>query len=128
MYKKGCHCLVHASVNNKTPDNTARLTAEERERAIGMVQLGANYAHVARILNCTKLMITRLIQRYRVTGRTADRPRSGIPRVKTANETAISAYYTYCDVICSDWPRSCHNLSHCTSSTTTAWYQGLSTI
>ena len=35
-----------------------------------MVQLGANYAHVARILNCTKVMITRLIQHYRVTGRT----------------------------------------------------------
>ena len=77
-----------------------------------MVQLGVSYAHVARILNCTKLTITRLIQRYRVTGRTADRPRryrmtgrtadrprryrvtgrtadrprSGRPRVTTANE------------------------------------------
>ena len=51
-----------------------------------MVQLGESYAHVARILNCTKLTITRLIQRYGVTGRTADRPRSGRPRVTTANE------------------------------------------
>ena len=33
-----------------------------------------------------ELPITRLIQRYRVTGRTADRPRSGRPRVTTANE------------------------------------------
>ena len=41
---------------------------------------------MARILNCIKLPITRLIQRYRVTGRTADRPRSGRPRVTTANE------------------------------------------
>ena len=41
---------------------------------------------MARILNCTKLTITRLIQHYRVTGRTADRPRSGRPRVTTANE------------------------------------------
>ena len=48
-----------------------------------MVQLGASYAHVARILNYTKLTITRLIQRYRVT---AVRPRSGRPRVTTANE------------------------------------------
>ena len=51
-----------------------------------MVQLGASYAHVARILNCTTLTITRLIQRYGVTGRTADRPRCGRPRVTTANE------------------------------------------
>ena len=41
---------------------------------------------MARILNCTQLTITRLIQRYRVTGRTADRPRSGRPRVTTAND------------------------------------------
>ena len=51
-----------------------------------MVQLVASYAHVARILNCTKLTITMLTQCYRVTGRTADRPRSGRPRVTTANE------------------------------------------
>ena len=73
-------------VNSKTPEHMTRLTAEERERAIGMVQLGVSYAHVARILNCTKLTITRLIQRYMMTGRTADRPRSGRPRVTTANE------------------------------------------
>ena len=59
----------------------ARLTAEERERAIGMVQLGARYAHVARILNCTKLTITRLIQRYMVTDRTAQ-----TTKWKTTNE------------------------------------------
>ena len=51
-----------------------------------MVQLGVSYAYVARILYCTKLAIIRLIQRYRVTGRTADRPRSGRPRVTTANK------------------------------------------
>ena len=51
-----------------------------------MAQLGASYAHVARILNCTKFTIIMLIQHYRVTGRTADKPRSGRPRVTTANE------------------------------------------
>ena len=51
-----------------------------------MVQLGASYAHVARILNCTKLTITWLIQHNRVTDRTADRPRSGKTCVTTANE------------------------------------------
>ena len=30
--------------------------------------------------------------------------------------------------MCSDWPWTCHQSSHCTSSTTTAWYQGLLTI
>ena len=76
----------------------ARLTAEGRqrvierggervrERAIGVVQLDPSYAHMARIMNCTKLTITRLTRRYRVTDRTADRPRSGRPRVTTANE------------------------------------------
>ena len=34
----------------------------------------------------------------------------------------------HCDVICSDWPWTCHQSPNCTSSTTTAWYRGLSTI
>ena len=29
---KGMHCLENAVVNSKTPENMARLTAEERER------------------------------------------------------------------------------------------------
>ena len=41
---------------------------------------------MSRILNCTKLTITSLIQRFGVTGRTADRTRSGRLRVTTANE------------------------------------------
>ena len=51
-----------------------------------MVQLGVSYVHVARILNCTKLTITRLIQHYRVINRTADRIQSGRPHFTTANE------------------------------------------
>ena len=46
----------------------ARLTAEERE---GELFVWCRWVRV----------ITRLIQRYRVTGKTADRPRSGIPRI-----------------------------------------------
>ena len=100
-----------------------------------LVQLGASYAHVARILNCTTLTITRLIQRYRVTSRTADRPRSGRPRATTANEDRhlhilqLRNRFLHCDVICSDWTLICLQSSHCTSSTTTSWHQqGLSTI
>ena len=52
-----------------------------RERAFGMQQGGMRTADVAREINCNALR--RLRQRYRETGRTADRPRSGRPRVKT---------------------------------------------
>ena len=60
-----------------------------------MVQLGASYAHVARILNCTKLRITRW---YSVTGwlgglqtdHEVEDPASQQP-----TRTAISASYTY---------------------------------
>ena len=71
VYSSNLYCTR----NTKTPENMAKLTARERERereterererereterdrdrerAIGMVQLGASYTHVARILNCT---------------------------------------------------------------------------
>ena len=67
----------------------ARLTAEKRERAIGMIQLAVSYAHVARILNCTKLTITSLIQHYR----TAERHEVEDP-TSQPTRTAISAPYT----------------------------------
>ena len=51
-----------------------------------MLQLGATHDHVARIMNCSKKTIGRLLSRYRQTGRTADLPRSGRPRVTTPNE------------------------------------------
>ena len=35
-----------------------------------------------------------MLRRYKVTGRTTDRPRSGRPCVTTDNDIAISAYYT----------------------------------
>ena len=63
-----------------------RLTAEQRERAIGMLQLGASHSHVARIMGCSKKTITRLMTRFRTTGRTADRPRTGRPPVTTPQE------------------------------------------
>ena len=95
-----------------------------------MVQLSA---HVTIILNCTKLTIARLIQRYRVTGRTADRPRSGRPRVTTANEDRhrhiLHLRNRFLTVTSSAATGLGHVTSHHTTpSTTTAWYQGLSTI
>ncbi len=64
----------------------ARLSQEQRERAIGMLQLGATHQHVARIFGCTRPTITRLLTRYRQTGHTVDRPRSGRPRVTNDND------------------------------------------
>ena len=40
-------------------------------------------ADVARARNCNVCTVRRLRQRYRETGQTADRPRSGRPRVTT---------------------------------------------
>lgn len=63
-----------------------RLTAIERERAVGMVQQGASHADVARRFNCARITVTRLMQRLRQTDRTTDRPRSGRPPVTTPAE------------------------------------------
>ncbi|XP_070984271.1 uncharacterized protein [Oncorhynchus clarkii lewisi] len=60
-----------------------RVPAHLRERAFGMLQGGMRTADVARAINCNVCTVRRLRQRYRETGRTADRPRSGRPRVKT---------------------------------------------
>ena len=48
-----------------------------------MLQGGMRTADVARAINCNVRTVRRLRQRYRETGRTADRPHSGRPRVTT---------------------------------------------
>ena len=58
-----------------------------------------------RILNCTKLTITRLIQRYRVTDRTADTPRSGIPRVEHVSFNIANVHRNWQRVLFSDRSR-----------------------
>ena len=50
------------------------------ERALGMLQGDAD---VAREIHCNVRTVRRLRQLYRKTGRTADHPRSGRPRVTT---------------------------------------------
>ncbi|XP_071184961.1 uncharacterized protein [Salvelinus alpinus] len=60
-----------------------RVPAHLREHALGMLQGGMRTADVARAINCNVRTVKRLRQRYRETGRTADRPRSGRPRVTT---------------------------------------------
>ena len=63
-----------------------RLTPLQRERAIGMAQMGANHTHIARTLGCSRVTVNNLFQRFRQTGQTSDRPRTGRPRVTTPRE------------------------------------------
>ena len=60
-----------------------RVPAHLRERASGMLQGGMRTADVARAINCNVRTVRRLRQHYRETGRIADHPRSGRPRVTT---------------------------------------------
>uniref|UniRef100_A0AAZ3PRX3 Insertion element IS150 protein InsJ-like helix-turn-helix domain-containing protein n=1 Tax=Oncorhynchus tshawytscha TaxID=74940 RepID=A0AAZ3PRX3_ONCTS len=60
-----------------------RVPAHLRESALGMLQGGMRTADVAMAINCNVRTVKRLRQRYRETGWTADRPRSGRPRVTT---------------------------------------------
>ncbi len=63
-----------------------RLTGNLRERAIGMLDAGLTAWNVARRMNVHETTISRLRTRYRDTGATLDRPRSGRPRVTTRNQ------------------------------------------
>ena len=60
-----------------------RVPAHLGERALGMLQGGMRTADVARAINCNVRTVRCLRQRYKETGRTADRPRSGRPQVTT---------------------------------------------
>ena len=60
-----------------------RVPTHLHERALGMLQRGMRTADLARAINCNVRTVKRLRQLYRETGRTADRPRSGRPRVTT---------------------------------------------
>ena len=58
------------------------LRAAARENAIGRLQAGQRQA-VAHALNVSQSTISRLWNRFRQSGSTADAPRSGRPRVTT---------------------------------------------
>ena len=59
------------------------LPAHLREHDLGMLQGGIRTADVALAINCNVRTVKCLRQHYRETGRTADRPRNGRPRVTT---------------------------------------------
>ena len=51
-----------------------------------MMAMGATQGHVSRTFGCSRTTITRLLRRYRTTGQTKDRVRSGRPHVITPRE------------------------------------------
>ncbi|KAK6183161.1 hypothetical protein SNE40_010691 [Patella caerulea] len=59
-----------------------RLTEGQRQRALGMLNMGATHVHVARTFGCSRVTVGNLVQRFRQTGRTSDRSRTGRPRVR----------------------------------------------
>ena len=61
-----------------------RVPAHLRKHALGMLQGGIRTTDVARAIHCDVHTMRRLRQRYRETGRTADRPHSGRPCVTTS--------------------------------------------
>ena len=59
---------------------------QQRERAIGMLNTGTSVTDVARVMGCSRRTIHDLRTRLQQTGTSADRPRSGRPRVTTHAE------------------------------------------
>ena len=95
-----------------------RLTAIQRERAIGMLQAGRSLTDVSVTFQVHKSTICRLWRRFRATDTTDDRPRAGRPRVttpqqdrhirlthlrdrfRTATHTALETPGTHNNIIC----------------------------
>ena len=63
-----------------------RLSAVERNQAIGRLEAGESVQHVARHFNVNITTIYRLQHRYNTTQTTNDLPRSGRPRVTTPQQ------------------------------------------
>ena len=63
-----------------------RLSAVQREQAIGMLMGGISQPAVARHFNVAKSTVLRLVRRLEETGSTRDRPRPFQPRVTTPNQ------------------------------------------
>ena len=63
-----------------------RLTPEQRGRALGMKDMGASNILIARTFGCHRKTIEHFMKRYRDTGTTLDRSRTGRPRVTSRRE------------------------------------------
>ena len=63
-----------------------RLTQAERNRAIGMADMGTSQRQIARTFNCSQASISNLLSRYQQTAQAQGLPRSGRPMVTTSAE------------------------------------------
>lgn len=66
-----------------------RLSKVDRERAIGMLQVGIPKEEIADRFGCTRRTINRLWSRFNETGTTSDRPRPGRPLAITPREDRL---------------------------------------
>jgi transposase len=64
----------------------SRLSQNDREQTLGMVQAGMTHQAVADHFNMYRITISRLMIRLRQTGRTNDRPLNGRPRVTSQRQ------------------------------------------
>ncbi len=85
-YKERLKCMIRDISTRNMP----RLIAEERGTAIGVLLMRSTCNDVANALECHRLPVIRLIQRYRETGVTVDRTRGGRPRITTIAEDCRS--------------------------------------
>lgn len=63
-----------------------RLSNVQRERAVGMLQAGRSVIDIATAMGCSRRTVYDLRHRLQQSGTTADRPRSGRPRVTSRVE------------------------------------------
>ncbi|KAK7094025.1 hypothetical protein V1264_007701 [Littorina saxatilis] len=66
-----------------------RLSAIDRERAIGRLQAGNRSAAIANVMGVATSTICRLWTRFQACGNTRDGARSGRPRVTTARQDRV---------------------------------------
>lgn len=84
VYKSPCASVLYSFIcRRKAVLKMPRLSAADRNIAIGRVQAGESFGTVARHLNVHKTTISRLWSRYNNFNLTNDRPRSGRPRITT---------------------------------------------
>lgn len=81
-FEGGNISLIVLELSYQTGD-MRRLTQNEGLRALGMLQVGTTQTVVARTMNVSQSVISRLWSRYRATHSVNDRRRSGRPRATT---------------------------------------------
>lgn len=90
-----CHWLPHKSQDLGQPGHSftmvgrQKLSMLDRGRAVGWFQHGVGVREIARRLQVSPSVITRLRQRFQATGRVEDRPRPGRPKKTTAREDRL---------------------------------------